>query len=278
MYIWLALIAIFIVMLPFNNKKAKKFGKFILDHAGWLALLATFVGVTLDVSGYEYSWLYDELINFVAAIILMSPGLIGYSIWKKKNKKKNQEIQDTRNLANTEIEEEPGLDIPKTPKGRSTVVRKFSENYQLNLQEEEIKRIVDGSFQSEDWAMEIFAMKKKYNTESEWYSGQTAWLRAYLKAFNVQNVSSDFEYQKNMCVANFDEIFSKTDFSAYNNVWECIKDINERFLTNFDDLSFMIAYRFLESNGKKYSLPSSGVAMVDAELDSLKQKYAERPM
>ncbi|MGN0514998.1 MAG: hypothetical protein ACI4GD_12035 [Lachnospiraceae bacterium] len=125
-------------------------------------------------------------------------------------------------------------------------------------------------------AFTVFAdMNRTYNSESEWYNSETGWLRAYIKAFNIQNISSDFEYQKQVCLDNFDEIFSSTDIGSFYSVEECIRQINDRFLTNFDELSFMIAYRFLEKNGKKYMLPQTGIVKMTTEIDELEKKYSK---
>lgn len=125
-------------------------------------------------------------------------------------------------------------------------------------------------------AFTVFAdMNRTYSSESEWYNSETGWLRAYIKAFNIQNISSDFEYQKQVCLDNFDEIFSSTDIGSFYSVEECIRQINDRFLTNFDELSFMIAYRFLEKNGKKYMLPQTGIVKMTTEIDELEKKYSK---
>ena len=155
------------------------------------------------------------------------------------------------------------------------IVRKFNKKFDLSLREEEIEKIVNGSFHSEEWAREIAAMKERYSTESEWYSGETAWLRAYLRAFNVQNVSSDFKLQREMCLDNLNDIFASTDFSTFYSIDACIEYINNRYMTNFNDISFMIAYRFLEKNGKKYKLPSTDIVEATSEIDRLAEKYDE---
>ena len=44
-------------------------------------------------------------------------------------------------------------------------------------------------------------------------------------------------------------------------------------MTNFDDISFMMAYRFLEANGRKYTLGEVEILHTDDELSDLKKKY-----
>lgn len=52
-----------------------------------------------------------------------------------------------------------------------------------------------------------------------------------------------------------------------------MQSINNRFMTNFDESSFMMAYRFPENNGRKYELPSMGIVKTTAEIDAPEEKY-----
>lgn len=163
--------------------------------------------------------------------------------------------------------------LENSAQGRSKIIEKFNEKYSLNLTAQQIESIVSGSFHDVKWAKEILEMDKKYTSISEWYAGETSWLRAYLKVFNVQNVSSDFVLQKEICLNNFNEIFSSVDASDFSSIDECVEKINNTFFTNFDDATYMIAYRFLQENGMKYKLPSMEIVRAKNEIDDLAKKY-----
>lgn len=199
--------------------------------------------------------------------IRISPFILIRNLVRRIHNKKK------RHIGETEEKTIPVLQFSETERKR--IVNNFNQKFKLTLTESEIESIVGGSYQSEEWAKEIADMNRTYNSESEWYNSKNNWLRAYIKAFNIQNISSDFEYQKQVCLDNFDEIFSSIDISCFYSVEECIKHINAKFLTNFDELSFMIAYRFLEKNGKKYKLPQTGIVKITTETDALEKKYSE---
>lgn len=161
--------------------------------------------------------------------------------------------------------------VPK----RRKIIQKFSKKYALNLTEKEVDRIVDASYISNCWEREIYDMNREYDTVYQWYKSESGWLRAYLRAFPVQSVSSDFEMQGNICVDSFDQIFREIKPGKYATVDECVDAINNRFLTSFDETTFMIAYRFLEQNGRHYELPRLGVVQNESPLEQLKRKYDE---
>lgn len=265
MFILLGLIALYFLILPFGVKRANTYKNALLDNFVWMVFFAFLVGISVNLAGYKDSAIYEQCIHLTAAIIITTPYLAIRKILRRK-KKKSVPIQNI-------MQEEVKPDLPDNVDGRERIVRKFSDKYNLCLRDEEIDKIVNGSFNSIEWAREIEAMKKQYSTESEWYNGDTDWIRAYLKAFYVQNVSSDFELQREICLANFNEIFEATDMSSFYSIDECIEYINNRYMTNFNDVSFMIAYRFLEENGKTYRLPSMGIVKATSEIDRLTEKY-----
>ena len=266
MYILLGLLALYIIILPFGVKKANKYMNGMLDNFWWVAFAAFALAVAISIAGYSDGILYDQCIELVATMIIGSP-ILAIRNMRRKKKKVMESEQESKELA--------VFDLPDRSDARKRIVRKFNKKFDLSLREEEIERIVNGSFHSEEWAREIAAMKERYSTESEWYSGETAWLRAYLRAFNVQNVSSDFKLQREMCLDNFNEIFESTDFSTFYSIDACIEYINNRYMTNFNDISFMIAYRFLENNGKTYKLPITDIVEATSEIDRLAEKYDE---
>ena len=180
---------------------------------------------------------------------------------KKAQQERNQKISKEDQLPNA---------VPK----RIKIVEKFNTKYQLNLTPQQIQTMVDSSYISTDWEYLIHSMTKEYNTIHQWYRVPIGgWLRVYLKVFNVQVVSSDMAQQKKICLDSFDEIFRSIDLSLYNTpAWD-INAVNNKFMTNFDDNTFMIAYRFLEANGRKYSLGKVKILKADEELSDLKEKY-----
>ena len=163
--------------------------------------------------------------------------------------------------------------LTKSVPKRRKIIQKFNKKYSLNLTDKEVDRIVDASYMSYCWEYEIFCMDKEYDTIYEWYKGDSNWLRAYLHVFPIQNVSSDFEMQRQTCINVFNQIFTEINPSSFATIDDCIDAINNRYYTAFDETTFMIAYRFLEVNGKKHSLPNSGVARTSSELERLMRKY-----
>lgn len=159
--------------------------------------------------------------------------------------------------------------VPK----RRKIIQKFNQKYDLYLTDEEINRIVDASYMSNCWEREILDMDQKYDTISQWYRGDSAWLRAYLHVFPVQNVTSDFESQRSICLDTFYQVFSEIDPGKYESVESCVREINHRFMTNFDDITFSVAHRFLADNGYKFELPHFDVRGVKSDIDRLKDKY-----
>ena len=132
---------------------------------------------------------------------------------------------------------------------------------------------MDASYMSNCWEREILDMDQKYDTIAQWYRGDSAWLRAYLHAFPVQNVTSDFESQRSICLDTFYQIFAEIDPGKYESVESCVREINHRFMTNFDDITFSVAHRFLADNGYKFELPHFDVHGVKSDIDRLKDKY-----
>ncbi len=167
--------------------------------------------------------------------------------------------------------------LPKEASKRRKIIEKFNKKYELYLTESQIQRIVDASYYSYEWEREIADMNKEYNSVYEWFQGNTGWLRAYLKAFKVQSVCSDFNQQKQICFSEFDQVFREMDFASFYSQDDAIRSMNDKFFTDFNDLSFMIAYRFLEANGRKYDLTKKSVVKNESETDILARKYDRMP-
>lgn len=167
--------------------------------------------------------------------------------------------------------------LPKEASKRRKIIEKFNKKYELYLTESQIQRIVDASYYSCEWEREIADMNKEYSSVYEWFQGNTGWLRAYLKAFKVQSVCSDFNQQKQICFSEFDQVFREMDFASFYSQDDAIRSMNDKFFTDFNDLSFMIAYRFLEANGRKYDLTRKSVVKNESETDILARKYDRMP-
>ncbi|MBO5509760.1 MAG: hypothetical protein J5962_04795 [Lachnospiraceae bacterium] len=165
--------------------------------------------------------------------------------------------------------------LTKSVPKRRKIIERFNKKYNLNLTPSEIDRIVDSSYVSFSWEREIYDMDTDLNSVYEWYNSETNWLRAYLRVFPVQTVSSDFQRQHEICVEVFDQIFKEIKPSTYPSTEACIEAINNKYFTSFDDTTFMIAYNFLERNGRPHDLPRADVMRAESELDKLMSKYDE---
>ena len=196
-----------------------------------------------------FSAFHSDLVHFLI------PAYVIYRIFKSisdpDGTAKNKEFKkETRNSTIPKSEQLPNA-VPK----RIKIVEKFNDKYNLTLTPSQIQTIVDASYVSTDWEYLILSMQKEYQTIHQWYKAPIGgWLRVYLKVFDVQTVSSDMAQQKRICIDSFDQIFRSIDLTSYNTpAWD-ISRINNTYMTNFDDISFMMAYRFLEANGRKYTL------------------------
>lgn len=212
--------------------------------------------------------------------------LIGKSLFGKKDKKADyaqyestykDKATNTRKAKKQERFSQTVTGLTRSVPKRKKIVKKFSEKYDLNLTEDEIQLIVDASYMSNCWESEIYEMGQEYDTIYQWYAGGSSWLRAYLHAFPVQNVTSDFDMQEEIVLNSFAQIFSEINPASYHTIRDCVKAINDRFLLNFDDQTFMIAYRFLESKGYKYPLPSPSVYSTNSPIEELQRKYDDAP-
>lgn len=206
---------------------------------------------------------------------LFIPCYIFYKIAKAiSGPEKRQEKKEAKQVRNSTIPKSEQL--PNAVPKRIKIVEKFNDKYDLTLTPSQIQTIVDASYVSTDWEYLILSMQKEYQTIHQWYKAPIGgWLRVYLKVFDVQTVSSDMAQQKRICIDSFDQIFRAIDLTSYNTpAWD-ISRINNTYMTNFDDISFMMAYRFLEANGHKYTLGEVEILHTDDELSNLKKKYDE---
>ncbi|MCR4595566.1 MAG: hypothetical protein K5673_02160 [Lachnospiraceae bacterium] len=163
--------------------------------------------------------------------------------------------------------------LPKATGRRTKIVNKFNEMYNLYLTEEQVRNIVAASYMSNSWKREVEAMYAKYDSVYQWLVGDTAYLRAYLRAFAVQDVTSDFQQQQKIVTESFEEIFQYSDTISGLSLERRIEMINSKFLTNFDDITYMIAYRYLETMGFHHELEKTQLNRIDGTFDDLVAKY-----
>ncbi len=207
----------------------------------------------------------------IALLALLSPLLVPIVIFSAVfggKKKKARKVQ-----VNDEPQMSTGLSksIPK----RRKIVKKFNKVYGLNLTEDEINKMVDASYMSFAWEKEIKDMDGDYDNVYEWYNSMTNWLRAYLKAFPVHTVSSDFARQKEIVVETFDQLLREINPESYTSLEECIYDINNKYYCVLDETTFMMMYRLLQASGRYHKLPTSNLIRHESDIDRLKKKYDE---
>lgn len=213
-------------------------------------------------------------------------GLLGFIIYKIVKKvqsdnrtkaygwdasKVNQQGSYRQYTANTTAK----TTLPKAIQKRKKIVDVFNTKFHLYLTPEQVNSIVNSSYMSEIWRKELEAMDKKYESVYEWFQGYTKWLRVYLYAFHVQEVTSDIRQQENVCIYAFEEVFKYVDTLHGMTLAEKIAHVNDKFYASFDDISFMIAYRYLEEKGKKHDLSGADIIRDDEEIDNLLKKYEQ---
>lgn len=165
--------------------------------------------------------------------------------------------------------------LPSAQRKRKKIVQKFSDKHGLNLTAQDIEQIVSASYMNTNWAREICFMNRKYETVYEWFGTGSQWLKAYLYAFPLQQVSTDFNMQEQIVYAAFDEVFNDILSKPGITVPEAIWEINTKYFTQFDESTFMIAYRFMEAKGKKYALNIGNVIHDTSDIDDLLSKYEQ---
>ena len=269
------LLIIFFIWYGMYGRNNPQIYSKIHNKIGWIiAAFVLFGGLSGFSSAFGTLLVLSLVIAFFGAPIWLVAWLIS-----KSAKGKEKQKQDDYNYYKQHYSQATGnsgmtvTGLTRAVPKRRKIIQKFNQKYDLYLTEEEINRIVDASYMSNCWEREIYDMNQKYDTVAQWYRGDSAWLRAYLHAFTVQNVTSDFENQKAICLNAFYQIFKEVDPKNYVSVDDCVREMNGRFMTNFDELTFSVAHRFLAENGYVYAMPHYDVKGSKSELDSLKEKY-----
>ena len=88
--------------------------------------------------------------------------------------------------------------------------------------------------------------RPQYAPEEGSNAGRTAWLRAYLAAFMVQEIYYDWNIQKQAVRNAFEEIFAFAARYEHLPTEERCDLINREFYTRFDPVSLGAAKQFLE--------------------------------
>lgn len=172
--------------------------------------------------------------------------------------------------------QQPGsTTLPKLVKKRRAILEDFNAKYSLDLTTEQITSIVNSSYMSEVWRTELEAMDRRYETVYEWLQGPTNWLRVYMHAFHIQEITSDIMQQENIAMYSFETIFQYVDNLGPMQQSKKIQMVNDKFFTSFDDVTFMIAYRFLEKKGLYHDLKAGKLARNVDSAEDLVEKYAK---
>lgn len=258
-------VLIFLASFLLKGKKGERFRDKFLRKAAWIPLIAFISAVCVDLAGFDYTELYDQFIALTGmSLFTFLPISLTYKLTRKsENKAPARQVYDY-----------PVEDLPNNQAGRRKIVEKINREYNLNLTQEQITLIVNCSFQMPEWKNELRAMNERCDSIYAWFTGNTDWLRAYLRAFAVQNIVADMNIQKQIVLNSFDQVFQTIDMARYGSIHDCVIAINNANYTDFDDITFMVAYRMLEENGRKYPLPTMYIPSATNDIDELLKKYS----
>ncbi len=281
----------FIIWYNIYGKKNPKCSRTIEDKMGLIVM--GFFGISFLISMLPeiFSFLVVGIMAILGLAIVFAPfvaivyvvlyalGIIKKPYNRKKDKRDEQEYFN-QFKANSYAKDakrwhQSATKLTKTVRKRRKIVEKMNNKYDLTLTDEEIDRIVDASYMSYCWEKEIYDMDQHFDSITEWYKSDTCWLRAYIKVLPVQSISSDFERQRKICLETFQLMFDQVNPASYATIEDCVEALNTRYFSFFDEVTFMIAHRFLKAAGKEYDLPKSEVYQYESELERLKRKYDE---
>lgn len=265
-----SIIVLFVLWYIFvGRNRPKTYRKVKKNKNKWLPIVIILIMLSIASSSFWLLW---------PLLMMVLPIYIFYKIIRAILPKKDAQKEENYTTYTTKRERDNAIprssQLPDAVSKRIRIVEKFNKKYDLNLTENQIQTMVDASYVSTDWELFLHSMTKEYASIHQWFaSPHDGFLRVYLRVFNTQTVSPDMRQQKQICIDSFRQIFQYTDLSLYNTpAWD-IRDINNKFMTNFDDTSFMLAYRFLEENGIHNKLGSVKIMDADEELEALKRKY-----
>jgi hypothetical protein len=234
---------------------------------GFFTIIFVTVAFSLLASG-----IFSAFSGLIPFIIIAS--IISKMVKSGKNEKKREKSIEYREIKQN-VNQGAGYKLTQSTSKRVRIVSKFNKKFGLNLTDDQIERIMNASYVSYYWEKEIYDMTQDYNVQVEWLKSDTDWLRAYLMAFPVMDIASDFSVQKKIVVDAYYQIFKGITAKSYYSIDEMIKDVNNRYLVNFNEMTFMIAHKFLKQNGHEFELPRIGVTRVESDVEKLAREYDE---
>ena len=232
---------------------------------GFFSIMAITVVFSILASGF-----FTAFSGFIPFIIICA--IISKLVKSGKNEKKREKSVEYREIKQ-KVNQGAGYKLTQSTSKRVKIVSKFNKKFGLNLTEDQVERIMNASYISYYWEKEIYDMSQDYNVQVEWLKSDTDWLRAYLMAFPVMDIASDFSVQKKIVVDAYYQIFKGITAKSYYSIDEMIKDVNNRYLVNFNEMTFMIAHKFLKQNGHDFELPRIGVTRVETDVERLAREY-----
>ena len=218
---------------------------------GFFTIIFVTVAFSLLAGG-----IFSAFSGLIPFIVIAS--IISKLVKSGKNEKKREKSIEYREIKQN-VNQGAGYKLTQSTSKRVRIVSKFNKKFGLNLTDDQIERIMNASYVSYYWEKEIYDMTQDYNVQVEWLKSDTDWLRAYLMAFPVMDIASDFSVQKKIVVDAFYQIFKGITAKSYYSIDEMIKDVNNRYLVNFNEMTFMIAHKFLKQNGILADLERRGI-------------------
>ena len=128
-------------------------------------------------------------------------------------------------------------------------------------------------------------VRKNYNTAVDnyanlgmWYKAddsKMSWLRVYLAAFPVKEITSDIDEQYNIVVdKHFKNLVLEINKKDFLTNEEIIKYINGTFYLTFDKNSFAVFKSIMKKNESSIVLKNEGQVGFDTELTKLIRDYS----
>ncbi|MBP5192803.1 MAG: hypothetical protein J6Z74_05615 [Eubacterium sp.] len=255
-----------------NPNVRKKFRSGLGTMGKLIAALLLFfpISIILIVMAAVVGGLFSSFGSLIPFIIIISI-IKGIANGKKNATKREQSTEYQEIKKNDKAAAE--YKLTRSTGRRVKIVSKFNKKYNLRLTDDQIERIMNASYVSYYWEKEIYDMSLDYNVPAEWLKSSTDWLRAYLLAFPVMDIASDINVQRTIVINSYLQIFKAVQGKSYYSVDEMIKDVNNMFLVNFDEMTFMIAHKFLKQSGFEFELPQIGVMKNMSEIDRLAEQY-----
>lgn len=211
----------------------------------------------------------------ILMLILRATGVLPDRRASRRGRRRNHRRHSRRKNVNYNGDEyvTENVALTKVASARKAIIKRFCKDYDIDITKEDINKIVDASYISSAWAMEISDMIPEYEPMIEWYNSRTNWLKVYLKVVPVKSFTTDFGMQTKIVKDAFTKMFTELDASSYGTIDAYITAINNRYMTAFDDVTFTIAYRFLQSNGVNVKIPGGDIVVNESDVEKLARAY-----